>query len=157
MSDAHPLTQEAFDRLSAELADLTTRGRIDVADKIERARELGDLSENGDYQAAKDEQGHMEGRIRQLESLLANAEIVEATDDGKVGPGMLVTIRYEDGDEEESYVIASIEEQNPEHETLTPQSALGQALMDAKAGDIVSYEAPTGAELTVKVVRVGLP
>ncbi len=73
----HQLSRSAFDRLSAELKDLTTRGRIEVAGKIERARELGDLKENGDYHAAKDEQGHMEGRIRQLESILENAEIVE--------------------------------------------------------------------------------
>ena len=75
--EANQLSREAYDRLQAELDDLTTRGRIEVAQKIERARELGDLSENGDYHAAKDEQGHMEGRIRQLEAMLENAEIVE--------------------------------------------------------------------------------
>ena len=80
---------------SAELEDLTTRGRIEVAEKIERARELGDLSENGDYHAAKDEQGHMEGRIRQLESLLENVEIIDAPAPGVVGPGAIVTIVYE--------------------------------------------------------------
>lgn len=157
MSEPHHFTQEAFDRLSAELEDLTTRGRIEVADKIERARELGDLSENGDYHAAKDEQGHMEGRIRQLEALLSNYEIVEATNDGIVTPGMAVTIRYDGDDDEETFLIASIEEKNPNYETLTPQSPLGQALMEAKAGDVVSYEAPTGAELTVHVISVSLP
>ena len=80
------LSQEAFDRLQAELDDLVTRGRIEVAAKIERARELGDLSENGDYHAAKDEQGHMEGRIRQLESLLEHAEIFEAPPPGRRRP-----------------------------------------------------------------------
>ena len=88
----HLLSQHAFDRLQAELEDLTTRGRIEVAEKIERARELGDLSENGDYHAAKDEQGHMEGRIRQLENLIANAEIVAPPVDGVVGPGSIVTV-----------------------------------------------------------------
>ena len=72
------LSRAAFDRLQAEFDDLTTRGRIEVAQKIEAARMIGDLSENGDYHAAKDEQGHMEGRIRQLEHLLENAEIIEA-------------------------------------------------------------------------------
>src|SRR5512134_1391131 len=89
------LSQEAYDRLRAELDDLTTRGRIEVASKIERARELGDLSENGDYHAAKDEQGHMEGRIRQLEALLENAEIIEVGTDGTVAAGAIVTFVYE--------------------------------------------------------------
>ena len=94
---ANQLSRSAYERLTAEFDDLTTRGRIEVADKIERARELGDLSENGDYHAAKDEQGHMEGRIRQLENILENAEIIEAGADGVVAPGTIVTIVY-DGD-----------------------------------------------------------
>src|SRR6187402_258673 len=110
--EANLLSQEAFDRLHAELEDLSTRGRIEVADKIERARELGDLSENGDYQAAKDEQGHMEGRIRQLESILEHSEIIEAPEPGVVGPGTIVTIVY-DGDSDddaERYLVGHIEE-----------------------------------------------
>ena len=83
---ANQLSRSAYERLTAEFDDLTTRGRIEVADKIERARELGDLSENGDYHAAKDEQGHMEGRIRQLEHILENAEIIEGGADGIVAP-----------------------------------------------------------------------
>ena len=93
------LSQRAYDRLQAELEDLTTRGRIEVAGKIERARAMGDLSENGYYHAAKDEQGHMEGRIRQLEHLLENAEIVAPPEHGVVGPGSVVTVVYE-GDNE---------------------------------------------------------
>ena len=109
----HLLSQHAFDRLQAELEDLTTRGRIEVADKIERARELGDLSENGDYHAAKDEQGHMEGRIRQLENLIENAEIVAPPADGVVGPGSIVTVVYEGDDESaaERYLVGHIEEE----------------------------------------------
>ena len=110
--ETHQLSREAYERLQAELDDLVTRGRIEVASKIERARELGDLSENGDYHAAKDEQGHMEGRIRQLESLLENAEIIEAPEPGVVGPGTIVTIVY-DGDAEddaERYLVGHIEE-----------------------------------------------
>src|SRR5918997_5643170 len=110
--ESNQLSQEAFDRLQAELEDLTTRGRIEVASKIERARELGDLSENGDYHAAKDEQGHMEGRIRQLEHLLENAEIIAPPPDGVVGPGSVVTVVYE-GDQQsdaERYLVGHIEE-----------------------------------------------
>src|SRR5829696_3921580 len=85
MSDVHQLSPGAHERLTAELEDLTTRGRIEIAQAIERARELGDLSENGDYQAAKDQQGMMEGRIRQLEAILKHAVIVEEVTEGEVG------------------------------------------------------------------------
>ena len=77
MAQTHQLSRTAFDRLRAEHDDLTTRGRIEIAQAIERARELGDLSENGDYHAAKDQQGHMESRIRTLESILENVQIVD--------------------------------------------------------------------------------
>src|SRR4028118_1859752 len=95
-----PLSRSAYDRLKAEFEDLTTRGRIEVAQKIETARLMGDLSENGDYHAAKDEQGHMEGRIRQLEHILETSEIIESTPEGEVGLGTIVTIVY-DGDSDD--------------------------------------------------------
>src|SRR5437879_9499822 len=76
------LSRDAYDRLQAELDDLTTRGRVEIAGLIERARELGDLSENGDYHAAKDDQGRMEARIRQLQAMLKDAEIVDSKADG---------------------------------------------------------------------------
>src|SRR5579872_5275631 len=97
---ATTLSRDAYDRLVAELEDLTTRGRVEVAQKIEAARALGDLSENGDYHAAKDTQGHMELRIRQLEGLLKDAVVTDAVADaGVVNPGSIVTLKYEgDGD-----------------------------------------------------------
>src|SRR6187455_2830403 len=109
---AQKFSRAAYERLQAEYEDLTTRGRIQVADKIERARELGDLSENGDYHAAKDEQGHMEGRIRELEYLLENGEVVDSGPEDEVRVGQLITIVY-DGDSDdmaETYVIGHIEE-----------------------------------------------
>jgi transcription elongation factor GreA len=150
----HLLSQHAFDRLQAELEDLTTRGRIEVADKIERARALGDLSENGDYHAAKDEQGHMEGRIRQLESLLVNAEIVDPPAAGVVGPGSIVTVVYEGDDESsaERYLLGHIEERLGDLDVISPESPLGQALVGARAGEWVTYEAPNG-ELRVQVLK----
>ena len=156
MSEMHPLTPVAHARLQAELDDLTGRGRIEISEKIERARELGDLSENGDYHAAKDEQGHMEGRIRQLESILEHCEIVDAVDDGTVRAGSLVTLRYEGdtADDAQTYFVGSIEEQSDEYELLSPASPLGQALTGARAGDNVRYETPTGAELSVEVLEV---
>jgi transcription elongation factor GreA len=151
----HQLSQEAFDRLKAELDDLSTRGRIEVADKIERARELGDLSENGDYHAAKDEQGHMEGRIRQLEHLIENAEIIAPPPEGVVGAGSIVTVMYE-GDSEsdaERYLVGHIEEKAGDLDVVSPTAPLGAALIGAHAGDWVSYEAPNGT-LRVQVLKV---
>jgi transcription elongation factor GreA len=151
----HQLSQEAFDRLKAELDDLSTRGRIEVADKIERARELGDLSENGDYHAAKDEQGHMEGRIRQLEHLIENAEIIAPPREGVVGAGSVVTVMYE-GDSEsdaERYLVGHIEEKVGDLDVVSPTAPLGAALIGAHAGDWVSYEAPNGT-LRVQVLKV---
>ena len=151
----HQLSQATYERLKAEYADLTTRGRIEVADKIERARELGDLKENGDYHAAKDEQGHMEGRIRQIESILEDVEVVTAPADGVVGLGSVVAIVFEgDSDSDaESYLIGHVEEK-PENDSvsvMSPSSPLGSALLGAKEGDVVTYDA-TNAKLKVKVL-----
>lgn len=153
--ETQQLSQGAYNRLKAELEDLTTRGRITVAEKIERARELGDLSENGDYHAAKDEQGHMEGRIRQLEHLLENAEIVEAPPPGTVGVGSVVSIVYEgDSDSDaERYLVGHIEEDADGLEIVSPTAPLGAALVGAGVGEWVSYEAPSG-ELRVRVLAV---
>jgi transcription elongation factor GreA len=141
------LSRAAYDRLKEEFDDLTTRGRIEVAEKIERAREEGDLRENAGYHAAKDEQGHMEGRIRQLEHMLEQAEIV---DDQHV-----YTIVY-DGDPDdaaERYVVGHVEEVVEGAEVISSSSPLGAALQGAGAGQHVTYEAPTGS-LTVKVLKV---
>jgi len=151
----HQLSKSTFDRIKAEFDDLTTRGRIEVAYKIERARELGDLKENGDYHAAKDEQGHMEGRIRQIESILEDVEVVTAPADGVVGLGSVGAIVFEgDSDSDaESYLIGHVEEK-PENDSvsvMSPSSPLGSALLGAKEGDVVTYDA-TNAKLKVKVL-----
>src|ERR671911_3235111 len=141
------LSRQAYDRLQAEFDDLTTRGRIEVANKIERAREEGDLKENAGYHAAKDEQGHMEGRIRQLEHLLENAEIVEAAS--------IYTVVY-DGDPDdmaERYLIGNMEEHADGADVISATSPLGAALVGAAKGQTISYDAPTGP-LTVKVLDV---
>lgn len=141
------LSQVAFDKLQAEFEDLTTRGRIEVANKIEVAREEGDLKENAGYHAAKDEQGHMEGRIRQLEHLVENAEIIA---DSKV-----YTIVY-DGDSDdmaERYLIGNMEEVAENADIISKTSPLGASLDGAQVGDSISYDAPNGT-LTVKVLKV---
>ena len=153
MAQVHHLSQATHDRLSAELEQLTTHGRVDIARKIQAARELGDLSENGDYHAAKEEQGKMEARIRHLEALLKDAEIVEAGGTDKVQPGVIVSISYEGDDEVERYLVGSVEERHGELEVLTPGSPLGQALLDHRVGDIVDFEAPGGV-LKVEIVDI---
>jgi transcription elongation factor GreA len=153
MAETQHLSRAAFERLQEEHADLTTRGRVEIARKIETARELGDLSENGDYHAAKEEQGKMEGRIRHLEALLQNAEIVDSTGADTVMAGSIVEIRYEDDPTTERYLIGSIEEKNADYESVSPGSPLGQALMGAKAGDIVDFQAPARV-LKVEIVTI---
>jgi len=155
MATTHHLSRSAYERLQAEFDDLTTRGRIEVANKIETARLLGDLSENGDYHAAKDEQGHMEGRIRQLEHLLEVSVIIESTDDGTAAPGTIVTIVYEGDSDDmaERYLIGHPEEKTDELDVMSPQSPLGAALLGKGPGDVVEYQAPNGT-LKVKVLGV---
>jgi transcription elongation factor GreA len=154
MAEVQRLSRTAHDRLKAEWVDLTTRGRIDIARKIEVARELGDLKENGDYHAAKEEQGKMEGRIAHLAKLLLDAEIVEDVSHDTVDAGCLVGICYEGDDEVETYLIGSIEERREGIAVISPGSPLGESLLGARVGDSVSYEAP-GGRLTVRVVSIG--
>ena len=150
------LSRQAYDRLKAELEDLSTRGRVEIARAIETARELGDLSENGDYHAAKDHQGKMEARIRQLTALLEDAEIVEGgSGSDVVEPGSVVSIRFEGDDDVERYLVGSIEEErHGEVSVVSPGSPMGSALLGARKGDIVEYQTPTGAELKVEIVAV---
>ena len=157
MPDAQQLSQAAFDRLKAEHDDLTTRGRIDIARKIEAARELGDLSENGDYHAAKEEQGKMEGRIVHLGRMIENAVIVKAEFGGdSIMAGTIVTIVFDGDDEDdaERYLVGSIEEQVEDVTVVSPGSPMGAALLGATVGDGVQYEAPTGVVLKVKVLAI---
>src|SRR5581483_842187 len=153
MPDTHHLSRAAYERLQQELEELTTRGRVEIARKIEAARELGDLSENGDYHAAKEEQGKMEARIRHVEALLRDAEIVEGGAGDVVTAGSVVTIRYEGADDVEQYLIGSIEEQHDHLEVVSPGSPLGQALLGHRVGDVVDFEAPAR---TLKVEIVGI-
>ena len=123
------LTQEAYDRLKAELDHLSGPGRADIAKKIEAAREEGDLRENGGYHAAKDEQGQIEARIITLQHTLANARVGgPPRTDGVVGPGMTVTIRFVQDDEEMTFLLASREESGAPIDVYSPKSPLGAAI-----------------------------
>jgi transcription elongation factor GreA len=151
------LTQATHDRLVAELDDLTTRGRVEIAQQIEAARALGDLSENGDYHAAKDAQGKMESRVRQLQAMLKRVEIVNdaGPDDGSVSLGSTVTLRYDgdDDDETQDFFVGSIEERQGDLPVISPSSPLGQVLVGRAGGDAVEYQAP-GGMLKVHIVAV---
>jgi transcription elongation factor GreA len=154
--DSTQLTQPTFERLQAELEDLTTRGRVEIARAIEAARALGDLSENGDYHAAKDSQGKMEARIRQLQATLKRAEVVDVKGGTQqtVTAGTVVTIRYAGDDDVERFFVGSIEERGEGVEVVSPGSPLGKALIGRAKGDEVEYEAP-GGKLRVEIVAVG--
>jgi transcription elongation factor GreA len=147
------LTQEAYDRLKAELTQLSGVGRTDIAKKIEAARDEGDLKENGGYHAAKEEQGKMEARIRQLTQLLDNATVGAApADDGIVEPGMVVTVNLL-GDKL-TFLLGSREiADDSAIEVYSEKSPLGRAILDKKAGDVTSYVAPNGKEIEVTVLH----
>ena len=155
MADQQELSPAAYERLKAELDLLTGEGRIEIANKIETARALGDLSENGDYHAAKDQQGQMEARIRQLQGILIDAKVVEpAAADGSVSVGSVVEIRFTGDDDTEKYLVGHIEERHDDYEVVSPGSPLGESLMGKKAGDKTSYEV-NGNAIDVEIVSVG--
>jgi transcription elongation factor GreA len=149
------LTLDAYVRMRRELEELRTEGRTQMAERLLHAREFGDIMENAEYDAAKDAQGLMEARIRQLEQLLRDVDIIEASDGDEVGPGTLVTVKPvgDEDDEEETYLVAlSAEERAPGVRTVTSNSPFGSALLGRRVGDQVSYEAP-GGTFAYQVVR----
>jgi transcription elongation factor GreA len=149
------LTPAAFERLQTEYDHLTTTGRTEVAARLLRARELGDLSENAEYHATKEEQGLMEARIRKIGWMIKNAIVVEARQAGdEVQPGVLVTVRQPGDDDEDTYLLAaSAEERAKGARTITPKSPLGAQLLGKRPGDKVTYEAP-GGSFTYEIVTI---
>ena len=143
------LTLDAYNRLKAELADLMENGRPYISERIKIAREHGDIRENSEYDAAKNEQGLMESKIRKLQQMLRDPDIVEApTEADAVGPGMLVTVRPLDDDdtEDETYLLAEhAEEKASGARTVTITSPFGSALMGVAKGEEIVYQAPGGS------------
>ena len=150
-----PLTQNAYDKLKAELEYLEGEAREKIIKEIATARAHGDLSENAEYHSAKDQQGLQEGRVRQIRAMLENAEIIHAQDDGVVNPGMLVTIQHE-GEDPETYLLGLREEKGGDYDILTPESPIGSALIGRSEGETVVAKI-RDREIKVKVVAVKAP
>lgn len=150
------LTQESFDRLSAELVDRSGPMRSEITKKIELAREEGDLKENGGYHAAREEQGKIEGRIRQLKHMLEHAHIgtPPAGESGVVGLGMLVTVDI--AGDELKFLLGSREISSGDVDVYSEKSPLGAAVLGAKIGQSVNYTAPNGKQIEVAVLEAKL-
>ncbi len=148
------LTQEAYDRLKAELIHRTGEFREEVKNRIAAAREEGDLKENGGYHAAREEQGKNEGRIRQLEKMLESAKIgTPDIQEGIVSQGMVVTVHFPDLDDTETFLLGSREEAaHTSIDVYSPTSPLGAAVLGQEIGAEVNYETPSGKTLRIKVI-----
>jgi transcription elongation factor GreA len=150
------LSPQAHQRLSDELAERSGPTRRQISELIERARELGDLKENGDYHAAKNEQGLNEARVRQIEAILKHAVVVESTTAERVDTGIIVEVRMEGDDEPSTYLIGSIEERGTGYDVISPGSPLGKALLGHVPGDVVTFDAP-GGRFEVEILAVRPP
>ena len=150
------LTQDAYDKLQAELENLRGPVRSEIVARISAAREEGDLKENGGYHAAREEQGKLEGRVRQLEDMLRRAEVGETPpDDGVVEPGMKVTYKFagDSDDEAETFLLGAREMADTTDLTVySPQSPLGSAIMGKRKGETVPYDAPNGRTMKVEIL-----
>lgn len=156
MTDRKPLqlTESALKALKDELAHLEGEARTKIIEAIATARAHGDLSENAEYHAAREQQGMQEARVRQIRDMLENAQVVESKDDDIISPGKLVTIRHEGEDESETYLLGLREEKRfAGHDVLTPESPLGKALLGKRVGETVAAEVPAG-EMRVEVLAV---
>ena len=152
--DPAQLSATAHTRLVAELEHRSGPLRFEIAERIERARELGDLKENADYDAAKNEQGLNEARVRQLEAMLRDVVIVDGASGDVVEAGVIVEIRIAGDEETQSYLIGSIEERNDDYDVLSTSSPLGQALVGRRAGESTTYDTPRKAQLGVEIVGI---
>lgn len=138
------LTKEGYEELKAELQKLINVDRANNIEAIKEARALGDLSENADYDAARHDQALIEGKIQKLTKLIENCEIIEKKNDGKVGLGSNISIKYVDDEEEDEYRIVGSQEADPFSGKISNESPIAKALFNKKVGDIVEVEAPNG-------------
>ncbi len=156
MSEKKPiyLTQKGLDELKEELEDLINVKRPANILAIKEARALGDLSENADYDSARDEQAQIEGRIQKIEKMLENVVIIESVDKDKVGIGSTVQIKYMDEDDEvDEYTIVGSQEADPFASKISNESPIAKALLNRKVGDIVTVESPNGS-YNIKITEI---
>ncbi len=153
MSNKVYLTNEGFLEIEEELNHLKEVKRPEVIKALKDARALGDLSENADYDAARNEQAQVEGRIKELEQLLEKAELIETKKSDKVELGTTVEIKYEDDDDTEEYRIVGSKEADPSNNKISNESPLAKAVMGHKAGEVCTVESPNG-NYTVEIVEI---
>ena len=147
------LTEQGLKELNDELEQLKTVKRPEIIQALKEARSLGDLSENADYDAARNEQAITEGRIKELELMIENAEIISGESNGKVVIGSTVEINYIDDGEEETYTIVGSQESDPFQNKISNECPLAMALLGKKINDIATVDSPTG-KYDVKIVNV---
>ncbi len=147
------LTSEGFLELETELNKLKNNERPRIIEAIKEARAQGDLSENADYDAARDEQAKIEARIQELEYMLEHAKIIEKKSGDIVSVGTTVTVKYVDDDEEEIYSIVGSMEADPFENKISNESPIGKAIMNKKVGDLISVESPNGS-YEIKIVKI---
>jgi transcription elongation factor GreA len=150
------MTPAAHQRLKDELNHLEGEGRQRIIDAIATARAHGDLSENAEYHAAREQQGMQEARVRQLKQMLEGAEIIEADDEATVKPGKVVTIKWEGDNESETYLIGLREEKGGDHDVLTPESPIGKSLVGKSVGDTAVAQVPAG-DRKIEILEVRSP
>ena len=147
------LTQEGLDELKKELDELINIKRPENVQAIKEARSLGDLSENAEYDAARNEQAQIEARIKQNEKMLENVSIISDVNTDTVGIGNTVAIKYVDDDEEDEYKIVGSQEADPFESKISNESPIAQALFNHKVGDIVTVESPNGS-YDVEIIKI---
>ena len=147
------LTQQGLDELKAELDNLINVRRPENIQSIKEARSLGDLSENADYDAAKNEQAQIEGRIKTIEKMLENVSIISEVPKDVVGLGSTVSIEYIDDEDTDEYKIVGSQEADPFESKISNESPIAKALLNHKVGDIVVVESPNG-NYEVKITEI---
>lgn len=154
MNDIHYLTPEGKEKLEAELDQLKTEGRQELAARLKHAISMGDLSENADYHKAKEDQGFLEGRIQEIEAILKNSEIIETNSSyDHVAVGARVTIQEEDYPPETYHLVGS-KEANPQNGKISHESPIGKALLGHKAGDVVEVSLPNDNVIKLKILEI---
>jgi transcription elongation factor GreA len=149
------LTREGRARLEAELEDLSIRGRKEVAERINAAKELGDISESGEYEDAKNQQAHLEGRIREIKSILSRAQLIEDEhgQNGEVRVGSKVTVRIDGEQEDETWTIVGSAEAKPRDGKISNESPIGSALLGKKNRQKVAVQTPDGV-MKLTIVKI---